>query len=51
MKIREYCEIDISLQRVKTRFLSFQPHRPAFKPQLDGSAFPPRFDLQPDGDL
>ncbi|XP_076397240.1 myosin heavy chain isoform X30 [Megachile rotundata] len=33
------------------RGLSPAPHRPAFKPQLDGSAFPPRFDLQPDGDL
>ncbi|XP_060814094.1 myosin heavy chain, muscle isoform X8 [Bombus pascuorum] len=33
------------------RGLSPAPHRPAFKPQLDGSAFPPRFDLQPDGEL
>ncbi|XP_029155886.1 myosin heavy chain, muscle isoform X23 [Nylanderia fulva] len=33
------------------RGLSPVPHRPAFKPLLDGSAFPPRFDLQPDGDL
>ncbi|XP_076671818.1 myosin heavy chain isoform X16 [Andrena cerasifolii] len=33
------------------RGMSPAPHRPAFKPQLDGSAFPPRFDLQPDGDL
>ncbi|XP_043518710.1 myosin heavy chain, muscle isoform X10 [Frieseomelitta varia] len=33
------------------RGLSPVPHRPTFKPQLDGSAFPPRFDLQPDGEL
>ncbi|XP_076163063.1 myosin heavy chain isoform X17 [Ptiloglossa arizonensis] len=33
------------------RGLSPAPHRSAFKPQLDGSAFPPRFDLQPDGEL
>ncbi|XP_025262949.1 myosin heavy chain, muscle isoform X25 [Camponotus floridanus] len=33
------------------RGLSPVPHRPAFKPLLDGSAFPPRFDLQPDGEL
>ncbi|XP_033213889.1 myosin heavy chain, muscle isoform X10 [Belonocnema kinseyi] len=34
------------------RGLSPAPHRPAFnKPQFDGSAFPPRFDLQPDGDF
>ncbi|XP_076765687.1 myosin heavy chain isoform X27 [Xylocopa sonorina] len=33
------------------RGLSPAPQRPAFKPQLDGSAFPPRFDLQPDGEF
>ncbi|XP_011345036.1 myosin heavy chain, muscle isoform X1 [Ooceraea biroi] len=33
------------------RALSPAPHRPAFKPLFDGSAFPPRFDLQPDGEL
>ncbi|XP_032677934.1 myosin heavy chain, muscle isoform X11 [Odontomachus brunneus] len=33
------------------RGLSPVPHRPAVRPLLDGSAFPPRFDLQPDGDL
>ncbi|XP_067213262.1 myosin heavy chain, muscle isoform X14 [Linepithema humile] len=33
------------------RGLSPVPHRPALRPHLDGSAFPPRFDLQPDGDL
>ncbi|CAL1689368.1 unnamed protein product [Lasius platythorax] len=33
------------------RGLSPVPHRPAFRPLLDGSAFPPRFDLQPDGEL
>ncbi|XP_025158055.1 myosin heavy chain, muscle isoform X20 [Harpegnathos saltator] len=33
------------------RGLSPVPHRSALKPLLDGSAFPPRFDLQPDGDL
>ncbi|XP_072746179.1 myosin heavy chain, muscle isoform X12 [Anoplolepis gracilipes] len=33
------------------RGLSPVSHRPAFKPLLDGSAFPPRFDLQPDGEL
>ncbi|XP_050457062.1 myosin heavy chain, muscle isoform X2 [Cataglyphis hispanica] len=33
------------------RGLSPVPHRHAIKPLLDGSAFPPRFDLQPDGEL
>ncbi|XP_034947011.1 myosin heavy chain, muscle isoform X15 [Chelonus insularis] len=33
------------------RGLSPVPFRPTMKPQLDGSAFPPRFDLQPDSDL
>ncbi|XP_011506375.1 PREDICTED: myosin heavy chain, muscle isoform X4 [Ceratosolen solmsi marchali] len=34
------------------RGLSPAPHRPALnKPLFDGSAFPPRFDLMPDGDL
>ncbi|XP_014212309.1 myosin heavy chain, muscle isoform X22 [Copidosoma floridanum] len=34
------------------RGISPAPHRPAFnKPQFDGSSFPPRFDLMPDGDL
>ncbi|XP_043470810.1 myosin heavy chain, muscle isoform X8 [Leptopilina heterotoma] len=33
------------------RGLSPVPHRPAFKPQFDGSAFPPRFDLMPDGEF
>ncbi|XP_058803249.1 myosin heavy chain, muscle isoform X5 [Phymastichus coffea] len=34
------------------RGISPAPHRPAFnKPQLDGSAFPPRFDLMPDMEL
>ncbi|XP_014231486.1 myosin heavy chain, muscle isoform X14 [Trichogramma pretiosum] len=28
-----------------------QPHRAMNKPQFDGSAFPPRFDLMPDSDL
>ncbi|KAL0119509.1 hypothetical protein PUN28_007766 [Cardiocondyla obscurior] len=37
------------------RGLSPAPHRPVFKPELDGPLFPPRrlpgFDLQPDGEL
>ncbi|KAM0725168.1 Myosin heavy chain, muscle [Formica fusca] len=33
------------------RGLSPVPHRHAIKPLFDGSAFPPRFDLQPDGEL
>ncbi|XP_044003233.1 myosin heavy chain, muscle isoform X1 [Aphidius gifuensis] len=33
------------------RGLSPAPHRQAFKPQFDGSAFPPRFDLMPDGEF
>ncbi|XP_020707710.1 myosin heavy chain, muscle isoform X3 [Athalia rosae] len=33
------------------RGLSPAPHRPIQRPLFDGSAFPPRFDLQPDGDL
>ncbi|KAJ8679906.1 hypothetical protein QAD02_015693 [Eretmocerus hayati] len=34
------------------RGISPAPHRSAFnKPQFDGSAFPPRFDLMPDGEL
>ncbi|KAK0159007.1 hypothetical protein PV328_009939 [Microctonus aethiopoides] len=33
------------------RGISPAPHRSPFKPQFDGSAFPPRFDLQPDCDL
>ena len=27
-----------------------QPHRPP-RPQFDGGAFPPRFDLHPEGDF
>ncbi|XP_046620898.1 myosin heavy chain, muscle isoform X6 [Neodiprion virginianus] len=33
------------------RGLSPAPHRPMQRPMFDGSAFPPRFDLQPDGEL
>ncbi|XP_074106337.1 myosin heavy chain isoform X3 [Cotesia typhae] len=33
------------------RGLSPAPFRSVMKPQIDGSAFPPRFDLQPDGDF
>jgi hypothetical protein len=29
----------------------FQPHKSAPRPQFDGSAFPPRFDLHPEGDF
>ncbi|XP_063973764.1 myosin heavy chain, muscle isoform X10 [Diachasmimorpha longicaudata] len=35
----------------QARGLSPAPHRPAFKTPFDGSSFPPRFDLQPDGDF
>ncbi|XP_069700194.1 myosin heavy chain, muscle isoform X1 [Periplaneta americana] len=33
------------------RALSPVPHKPAPRPQFDGSAFPPRFDLHPEGDF
>ncbi|XP_031778801.1 myosin heavy chain, muscle isoform X7 [Nasonia vitripennis] len=33
------------------RGISPAPHRPVNRPQFDGSAFPPRFDLMPDGEL